>query len=152
MDGNAPPPELLNALARMGLAVPEGVRGEQLTGGVSSDIWRIDLPEGPVCVKRALAKLKVAADWRAPVGRNAFEAELTSALDAGDLLDRAPELVWLKPYLHGTSRWTIGVTLPKLPEGSHGEPPALLSLHSDLQGTRLQFPAPLDTPAAAALR
>ena len=75
MDGNAPPPELLNALARMGLAVPEGVRGAQLTGGVSSDIWRIDLPEGPVCVKRALAKLKVAADWRAPVGRNAFEAD-----------------------------------------------------------------------------
>ena len=41
MDGNAPPPDLLAALARMGLAVPNGVRGEQLTGGVSSDIWRI---------------------------------------------------------------------------------------------------------------
>ena len=45
-----------------------------LTGGVSSDIWRVDLPAGPVCVKRALAKLKVKADWRAPVGRNAYEA------------------------------------------------------------------------------
>ncbi len=45
-----------------------------LTGGVSSDIWRIDLPAGPVCVKRALAKLRVAADWQAPVGRNLYEA------------------------------------------------------------------------------
>jgi aminoglycoside phosphotransferase (APT) family kinase protein len=47
---------------------------ERLTGGVSSDIWRVDLPGGPVCVKRALAKLNVAADWRAPVERNAYEA------------------------------------------------------------------------------
>src|SRR5438132_4752576 len=48
--------------------------GERLTGGVSSDIWRIDLPSGPICVKRALAKLRVAADWRAPVDRNRYEA------------------------------------------------------------------------------
>ena len=45
-----------------------------LAGGVSSDIWRVDLATGPVCVKRALAKLKVAADWRAPVERNIYEA------------------------------------------------------------------------------
>jgi tRNA A-37 threonylcarbamoyl transferase component Bud32 len=75
MNAIAPPPELLDALRRMGLGVPAGVGGEQLTGGVSSDIWRIDLPRGPVCVKRALGKLKVAADWRAPVSRNRYEAE-----------------------------------------------------------------------------
>ena len=46
-----------------------------LTGGVSSEIYRVDLPTGPVCVKRALAKLKVAADWRAPVERNRWEVE-----------------------------------------------------------------------------
>ncbi len=48
--------------------------GERLTGGVSSDIWRIDLPSGPICVKRALPKLRVNADWRAPVERNIYEA------------------------------------------------------------------------------
>lgn len=48
--------------------------GERLTGGVSSDIWRIDLPSGPICVKRALPKLRVAADWQAPVERNLYEA------------------------------------------------------------------------------
>jgi len=47
-----------------------------LSGGVSSDIYRVDLPAGvTVCVKRALAKLRVAADWRAPVSRNHWEAE-----------------------------------------------------------------------------
>lgn len=48
--------------------------GQPLEGGVSSDIWRIDLAAGPVCVKRALARLKVRADWRAPVERSGYEA------------------------------------------------------------------------------
>jgi len=69
-----PPAEILAALNRMGLPAPADAQGERLTGGVSSDIWRIDLPTGPVCVKRALAKLRVAADWRAPVERNQYEA------------------------------------------------------------------------------
>lgn len=46
-----------------------------LAGGVSSDVFRVDVPSGAVCIKRALAKLKVAADWRAPVERNRWEVE-----------------------------------------------------------------------------
>jgi 5-methylthioribose kinase len=46
-----------------------------LTGGVSSDIFRVDVEGRSFCIKRALAKLKVAADWRAPVERNHSEAE-----------------------------------------------------------------------------
>jgi aminoglycoside phosphotransferase (APT) family kinase protein len=45
-----------------------------LTGGVSSDIWRVDLAGGPVCIKRALPRLKVAQVWEAPVERNRYEA------------------------------------------------------------------------------
>lgn len=45
-----------------------------MDGGVSSDIWRVNLAAGAVCIKRALPKLKVAAEWRAPVERNAYEA------------------------------------------------------------------------------
>jgi hypothetical protein len=41
---------------------------------VSSDVYRADLPVRSVCVKRALAKLKVAADWRAPVERNRWRS------------------------------------------------------------------------------
>src|SRR5579863_6436388 len=73
--GEAPPADILDALRRMGLLSAEvSPAGVPLTGGVSSDIWRVDLPGGPICVKRALAKLRVAADWRAPVERNVYEA------------------------------------------------------------------------------
>ncbi|MBL8559226.1 MAG: aminoglycoside phosphotransferase family protein [Hyphomonadaceae bacterium] len=44
-----------------------------LTGGVSSDIWRLDAGGRSICVKRALAQLKVAADWRVPTARNLYE-------------------------------------------------------------------------------
>ena len=46
-----------------------------LAGGVSSDIYRAELPQGVVCVKRALPRLKVAAEWTVPVDRNRFEVE-----------------------------------------------------------------------------
>ncbi|NJN52066.1 MAG: aminoglycoside phosphotransferase family protein [Gammaproteobacteria bacterium] len=46
---------------------------EPLSGGVSSDIWRIEGPAHTYCVKRALPRLKVAADWHAPISRNAEE-------------------------------------------------------------------------------
>jgi aminoglycoside phosphotransferase (APT) family kinase protein len=60
----------------MGLLSPgEQPRITPLTGGVSSDIVRVDLLRGPVCVKRALPKLKVKAEWRAPVERNRWEVE-----------------------------------------------------------------------------
>jgi aminoglycoside phosphotransferase (APT) family kinase protein len=72
MDDETLPPEIVAGLGRMHLAAPLGA--VRLTGGVSSDIWRIDLPDGPICVKRALARLRVVADWRAPVVRNRYEA------------------------------------------------------------------------------
>jgi aminoglycoside phosphotransferase (APT) family kinase protein len=68
------PADILAALDRMRLLQGPAPSGEPLFGGVSSDIWRIDLPAGPICVKRALPKLRVKADWQAPVERNLFEA------------------------------------------------------------------------------
>jgi aminoglycoside phosphotransferase (APT) family kinase protein len=44
-----------------------------LTGGVSSDIWKVELPTRTICVKRALPRLRVTAEWRAPVTRNKSE-------------------------------------------------------------------------------
>ncbi|CAN0566340.1 unnamed protein product, partial [Laminaria digitata] len=46
-----------------------------LTGGVSSDIWKVTAAAGTVCVKRALAQLKTEKVWHAPVKRNAYEAD-----------------------------------------------------------------------------
>jgi 5-methylthioribose kinase len=68
--------EWLTALARAGLVAPgESATVTPLAGGVSSDIVRVAAHGRTFCVKRALAKLKVAADWRAPVERNHAEAE-----------------------------------------------------------------------------
>jgi aminoglycoside phosphotransferase (APT) family kinase protein len=93
--GNAPPAEILDALCRMGLLqAGTDAGGERLTGGVSSDIWRINLPAGPVCVKRALAKLRVAADWHAPVERNRYEARWMQRANAA-VPDAAPKLLGL---------------------------------------------------------
>lgn len=70
-----PDPPIERFLREHGLlSGPGAARFTPLAGGVSSDIWRVDLPDGrSVCVKRALAKLKVAAEWYAPVSRNAYE-------------------------------------------------------------------------------
>lgn len=77
------PKALSQALARMGLATPgEPVMGTALTGGVSSDIWRVNLESGPICVKRALPRLKVEAEWRVPVERNSYEVAWMRAADA----------------------------------------------------------------------
>ena len=85
--------ELRTALERMQLLrAGEAFHAETLPGGVSSDILRIDIPgrspELSFCFKRALAKLKVAADWRAPVERNHAEVEWMRV--AGEL---APQCV-----------------------------------------------------------
>jgi tRNA A-37 threonylcarbamoyl transferase component Bud32 len=71
----APGSLLERFLREQGFLKPgQGARFTPLAGGVSSDIWRVDLPDGgPICIKRALPKLKVAADWYAPVSRNAYE-------------------------------------------------------------------------------
>ena len=68
------PEEVLGFLRKSGLAAAGEIPPAQaLPGGVSSDIWRVDLRGGPVCVKRALPRLRVAQHWEAPVERNLYE-------------------------------------------------------------------------------
>ncbi|WP_433142823.1 phosphotransferase family protein [Actinomadura nitritigenes] len=105
------PAEIAAGLRRLGLAGPGPVLGEPLTGGVSSDVWRVDLPDGPVCAKRALPRLKVAGDWRAPTERSGWEARWLAL--AAELLPGAAcrplgydadggvlVLEWLDPSVH----------------------------------------------------
>jgi 5-methylthioribose kinase len=67
--------DLVDALRRLGL-VRDGETAQltPLTGGVSSDIHLVEAGGRKFCVKRALPRLKVAAVWEAPIGRNAAEA------------------------------------------------------------------------------
>ena len=100
---------LLAALRRMGLVQADEVPVlTQLTGGVSSLIVRADTSRGTICVKRALAQLKVAAFWEAPVERNRAEvawmriagAIVTDSVPAilgEDAQDNAFAMEWLDP-------------------------------------------------------
>jgi 5-methylthioribose kinase len=71
-----PEPAIRDFVARSGL-VPAGepVRFSALTGGVASDIWKVEAGGRVFAVKKALARLRVARDWRAPVSRNASEVD-----------------------------------------------------------------------------
>ena len=61
-------------VADLGIAARSAVLTVRpLAGGVASDIAVVDLGARQVCVKFALARLKVAQDWRAPVQRNRAE-------------------------------------------------------------------------------
>jgi aminoglycoside phosphotransferase (APT) family kinase protein len=89
------PNDILGVLRRGGLLdFAHEPRGEPLTGGVSSDIWRVELPGGAVCVKRALARLKVKADWRAPLERSGYEAAWMEVA-RGIVPEAAPEILFV---------------------------------------------------------
>ena len=89
----APDPRLAAALVRAGLIADLAeARFEALTGGVSSDIWKVTTPERTLCVKRALARLRVAAEWHAPVERNRYEVTW-SRIAHGIVPGAAPEIL-----------------------------------------------------------
>lgn len=80
---------------------------------------------------------------------NVFEAGLEASLIADELIDRAPDLAWLKPYLEGRSAWTVGIAIPK--SAKNQDAPTQLQLRSNLLGTSLTLPAPLRKAADVAL-
>ena len=64
---NASLPEpVLRLLRNAGL---DTAPAQELSGGVSSEIWKV----GNACVKRALPRLRTAQRWEAPIERNRYE-------------------------------------------------------------------------------
>lgn len=78
-----------------------------------------------------------------------FEAGMDADMAIGDLLDRAPEMAWLKPHVEGRSQWTVAVAIGKATPGK--ATPTTLQLSSDLVGTALNLPEPLRKPAGESL-
>ena len=67
----------------LGLATGDDVvTVQRLTGGVASDIARVTVGDRDFCVKFALAKLRVAVDWFAPVTRNFAEYSWLQAVSS----------------------------------------------------------------------
>lgn len=139
------------SLDRAMLADPRwGVRLEQVSGraeysnrGFTAPALRAHLDGNPVTVA-------LHAGGYANDPAQAFQARVEGGQTVAQLLARAPDLGWLGDYLHGRSHWRIGVDVPS-DAGSHGRPMAMLLLDSDLQGTTMTLPAPLDKPAGQAL-
>ena len=117
-----------------------------LAGGVSSDIWRVDIGARSLCIKRALAQLKVAADWKAPLSRNAYEwgwmqfaaqhcpdnvprpiaHDAQAGLFAMAFLDEPSHPVWKQQLLDGevvaATAAAVGQVLGRLHAASAGVP------------------------------
>lgn len=105
--------------------------------------------------------------------KQGFEAELEASMSSDDLLQRSPDLAWLRPLARGRSRWTAAIAIPaaaipaaatpsaaarvdRLPAAGRRAAPVAaqvsrVQLRSDLVGIALDLPAPMDKPAAVAL-
>ncbi|RZA18981.1 MAG: TIGR02099 family protein, partial [Lysobacteraceae bacterium] len=77
--------------------------------------------------------------------RQAFEAELQANVGIDELLEKAGNLEWLKPYLDGHSPWTVAVAIPQ--GAAQAAPPTRLQLRSNLVGTAIDLPEPVRKPA-----
>lgn len=128
------------------LRIGEWANLTPLTGGVSSDLWKVDLPAGTICVKGALAHLKVDHPWHAPVSRNEVEYEwltfaaATSPGQVPRVIDHDPEAglfameflppesypVWKAQLLDGrvdvTAAWQVGELVGRLHAAGAADP------------------------------
>jgi aminoglycoside phosphotransferase (APT) family kinase protein len=168
------PVQLDAALRRLGLLEPAATaRWTPLTGGVSSDIWRVELAERTVCVKRARAVLAVAAEWHAPVERNESEVgwlELAQEICPGaaprvvghlpdmhlfvmDYLDPVQHPVWKQELAAGrvdaTFAAQVGAVLGKLHAGTAGNAAFVQRFSTDELFHALRIEPYLDATALA---
>ncbi len=113
MSDSVDDPGLLEALRGCGLLGPaEAARLRPLTGGVSSDVFRLDTGDGrTLVVKRSIPRLRVKEEWLAPVERVAGEVrwlKLARSIDprlAPEVLAELPEahvfaMEFLDPATH----------------------------------------------------
>jgi len=98
-DGGDSPTGLIDALEKMSLlAQGDQARITLIGDGGSSEIYRIDLGWGTICVKRALRKIKFAGDGTLPLERSNFESEWLKLVRV-IVGDAVPEVLGEQPGL-----------------------------------------------------
>lgn len=84
---------IAQSLVRMGLLRDsEAFEIAPLVGGVSCDVWRVTVGTRDMVVKRALPKLRVKEEWRAPADRTGAEVDWFQLI-AGIDPRRVPEIL-----------------------------------------------------------
>src|SRR5512134_1742655 len=137
--------DIVDALRTGGFVAPGAAPElQRLTGGVSSDVFRLQTPAGPVCVKRALATLRVAAVWEAPVERSHYEVEWLRTVRplVGEAVpqvlfeDRAASLLVMNFYDPATHRvWKSELAAGRVDPAFAGQVGSMLAkLHSGTAG------------------
>lgn len=94
--------DLCEALVDLGLIkAGEQPRFSFMTGGVSCDVAKVETADGQVFViKKALAQLRVAAEWLASAERSAFEVQWLKLVSARVSADLVPEVIAELPERH----------------------------------------------------
>ncbi len=85
--------KIIEKLIEEKLLKNQNIEAEELTGGVSSDIYLVTDGENSYVIKEALPKLKVEDDWYADTSRNEVEQEFTRYVQEF-LPDAVPEIVY----------------------------------------------------------
>ena len=121
----------------------DNVRGQAQydLGGFAADKLQV-VQEGA----EGLLSLRAGPHVRDP--KQAFEAELEATVGIDNLLDKAGNLGWLKPYVDGRSPWTVGLAIAR---GQSASTPTMLQLQSNLVGTAINLPEPVRKPASQPL-
>ncbi|SFE00237.1 Phosphotransferase enzyme family protein [Phytobacter palmae] len=97
-----------DVLQTMGLLeAEEPLRVSPLTGGVSSNILKVNVGERQFCLKQALPKLKVAKEWHAPLERVFAEIDWMQTVAS-----IAPHSV---PHITGVDRKALCFVMDYLP-------------------------------------
>ncbi|MCD9031496.1 TIGR02099 family protein [Luteimonas sp. Y-2-2-4F] len=126
------------------------LRLDQVRGALRYDARGLSAADLAVRVEDRPGRLSLAAGpghVRDPA--HVFEGELRTELPVAALIDRVDALDWLRPHASGRSAWSVGVEVPQAQAGR--DAPPVLRLRSDLRGTALALPVPLEKPAAEAL-
>lgn len=147
------PPVITGSVDLAGATLAETryqVAFDQVRGQAKYDQSGFDAPALQVRHDGAAGVLALRAGPHTQDPAQAFEAQLQMQAEIDGLLAKAGNLDWLKPYMRGSSQWTVAMSVPR--QLRAGSPlPSLLQLHSNLVGTAFDLPAPLRKPAADAL-
>jgi 5-methylthioribose kinase len=124
---------------------------QALSGGVSSDIAMLTIADRKVCIKAALPQLKVAAQWLAPVHRNATEYRWLTTV-SNLLPDAVPKLyghsvslgAFAMEYLDPTiyKNWKVSLLAANIePQAARDVAQALVGIHAYSSSPSFDAPA-----------